>query len=74
MIRQVVPVLDRRIINCLTFWTLTLRNEKIVFTGSSLVLMNFTDLCKSASVNIINVRLDEDQSYTYFSRMGSSIY
>ena len=31
------------------------------------------DLCKSTSVNIVNGRLDEGQSFTYFSRYGSSV-
>ena len=31
------------------------------------------DLCKSTSVNIVNGRLDEGQSFTYFSRLGSSV-
>ena len=35
--------------------------------------MQLLHLCKSTSVNIINGRLDEGQSYTYFSRMGSSV-
>ena len=35
--------------------------------------MHLLDLCKSTSVNIIYGRLDEGQSYTYFSRMGSSV-
>ena len=38
------------------------------FNGTQLL-----DLCKSTSVNIVNGRLDEGQSFTYFSRHGSSV-
>ena len=35
--------------------------------------MQLLDLCKSTGVNVINKRLDEGQSFTYFSRIGSSV-